>query len=236
MCVCAVVHTCVAVFWDSGILKIIGNLTLPAVRGYARSYSLTCAVFSVGSIVRFTCYSSCAFFMWSRSSPPDDRAAAAQTALHSQARTHSHLQPRCQERFVCVCAYLLQRGRERGSCGIKPSSTVPLDCPICPSINTHSHFHTLIRTHSPSVDLSATHGALHTQWALWRQWRVFSVLCEENRCQLCPTPGNTTCGIFFFKRWKQCFKARYDVSLIRRPFEKWWLGLWWCATNLIIAW
>lgn len=98
---------------------------------------------------------------------------------HKQPNGLSHSDEWCQERFLC----LLQRRRERGSCSIKPSSTVPLDCPICLDINTHTHTHSLMHAHAPSVVLSVTHGKLHTQWGLSRRWCAFSdVFCEGGKC------------------------------------------------------
>lgn len=124
------------------------------------------------------------------SCPPDAWAAASPTAKWTL--TQRRVVP--GEIFLC----LLQRGRERGSCSIKPSSTVPLDCPICLDINTHSHTHSLMHAHAPSVVLSVTHGKLHTQWGLSRRRCAFSdVLCEgETCCQLCLPLPNTICGIF----------------------------------------
>lgn len=80
----------------------------------------------------FRYYSSCALFMENESCPPDARAAATPTAhyIHKQCQSTS---------FVSLSVSLLQRGGERASCSVKPSSTVLLDCPICLSINTHTN-------------------------------------------------------------------------------------------------
>lgn len=138
-----------------------------------------------------------------------------QGSCHTNSK-HTHTQTNTARKdcfCVCVCLCLLQRGRERGSCSIKPSSTVPLDCPICLATNTQTHTHTLMHTHGPSVVLSAAHGKLHTQWDPSRQWCVFSdVSCEENMCVSHVWHHKTPFVAFSFQA-----KAAFIARVIHQP-------------------